>query len=393
MKRAPRVLFIVKKRTGYWGDYSTSAGTGLWNSARFVVDMLTNVLGIEAKIVQVVDNNDIDREVTLYRPTHVIIEAFWVVPEKFDVLRPLHPGVTWIVRDHSETPFLANEGSAFGWTREYLKRGLELMCNSPRAQYDMRRIAIDVGADPELVSFGPNFYPIAGMPEAIERPWPDDEIHVSCFGAIRPLKNQVTQAIAALAFAQRIGRELRFHVNAGRVEGGADPIPKSLRNAVGPGRLIEHPWMTHDEFVRLAGTMDISLQVSFSETFNIVTADAVAGGVPVIVSPEVYWLGEYAHASPTSAEDIADAMFRAWVTDPERRARKQLIDLAQSNEATVRTWRRRFKPHHDAAAIDAAVARWFRDNIPGSPISWSDDTWFFLQGMIPRLLDALERID
>jgi len=33
--------------------------------------------------------------------------------------------------------------------------------------------------------------------------------------------------------------------------------------------------------------MDICMQVSFSETFNIVAADCIASGVPVIVSSEI----------------------------------------------------------------------------------------------------------
>ena len=70
---------------------------------------------IVASFVQVVDNNDIDREIVKFQPTVVIIEAFWVVPDKFDILKILHPKVVLVVRNHSEIPFLANEGVAFEW--------------------------------------------------------------------------------------------------------------------------------------------------------------------------------------------------------------------------------------------------------------------------------------
>jgi len=76
-------------------------------------------MGVEASLVEVVDNNCIDREVHKYKPTHVFIEALWVVPEKFDVLIPLHPTVQWNVRLHSNTPFIANEGSAMDWITKY----------------------------------------------------------------------------------------------------------------------------------------------------------------------------------------------------------------------------------------------------------------------------------
>jgi hypothetical protein len=68
--------------------------------------------GIESKLSVCTDNNDIDREVNLYKPTHVIIEALWVVPTKFAVLTKLHPKVQWILRLHSEMPCMAGAGGA-----------------------------------------------------------------------------------------------------------------------------------------------------------------------------------------------------------------------------------------------------------------------------------------
>lgn len=361
-----RLLFLVKRRAGYWGlspygdaysddpGYASCRGTGLWNSARFVVEMLIEI-GIDAKIVEVQDNNAIDREVTAYRPTHCILEAFWVVPEKFDVLMPLHPDVQWIVRDHSETPFLAQEGSPFSWVPGLMQRGVEIMCNSRRAQHDMQTIARDLDISPEIVTYGPNHYPLGPfhLPPmaANDNCCCDPLIKVSCFGAVRPLKNHMTQAIAALEFARRIGRELRFHINAGRVEGGGGPALRSMRAILGH-RLVEHPWMEHDEFVAMIATMDLSLQVSFSETFNIVTADAVQGLVPVVVSSEVPWLSSYAHADPTDAMDIAHAMERAWC-ERIMRAGVQWAELFAWNSRVAGIWLERFG--HAEAAI---FGRW-----------------------------------
>ena len=222
-----RILFILKSRESDWG-YSGSKESGLSNSVRFVVEML-NENGIEAKAVEVPDNNCIDREVTSYKPTHVIIEAFWVVPEKFDVLKPLHPNVKWIVRDHSDTPFAANEGILFGWTIDYLRRGVEVMCNSLRAITDMAILAISDGIDPCNVTYGPNVYPVPRLCDMQPHERRNDVVNIGCFGAIRPLKNHMTQAIAAIAFAKSIGAKLRFHINATRVEGGGNPILKNLR--------------------------------------------------------------------------------------------------------------------------------------------------------------------
>ncbi len=116
----PRVLFFVKRKEDYNAitDSHIGLSTGLYNSCSFVVNML-NEAGIDAKIEVVIDNNDIDREVTKHQPTHVIIEALWVVPTKFSVLTKLHPGVQWIIRLHSEVPFIASEGIAMDWIAEY----------------------------------------------------------------------------------------------------------------------------------------------------------------------------------------------------------------------------------------------------------------------------------
>jgi hypothetical protein len=44
-------------------------------------------MSAESNIVVVLDNNEIDKYVTKYKPTHVIIEALWVVPTKFHILK------------------------------------------------------------------------------------------------------------------------------------------------------------------------------------------------------------------------------------------------------------------------------------------------------------------
>ena len=101
MNKEKKVLFILKKRKSSHSNYSV-VSSGLFNSANFVSDML-NKNGIESHLVEVIDNNCIDREVTQYKPTHVIIEALWVVPSKFEVLTKLHPNVEWIIRPFWQT--------------------------------------------------------------------------------------------------------------------------------------------------------------------------------------------------------------------------------------------------------------------------------------------------
>ena len=110
-----KVLFILKKRRDFNAEMQSQVGlsTGLYNSAKFMNDMLLKN-NIDSNMVIVDDYNQIDREVHAAQPTHVIIEALWVIPFKFSALQKLHPHVKWIIRLHSNTPFLAGEGNVHG---------------------------------------------------------------------------------------------------------------------------------------------------------------------------------------------------------------------------------------------------------------------------------------
>ncbi len=351
-RRRSRVLFLCKRRRGYWGQrehYSADLSSGLSNSVSFLVDMLAGI-GVAAKAVEVVDNNAIDREVSAFQATHAIVEALWVVPEKFDVLARFHPRVQWIVRSHSEAPFLSNEGIATSWIGGYLKRGIEIMCNSTTAQAELKAMAADFGSAEALVTYGPNFYPFPGRAavtphSAVVK----GEIHIGCFGAIRPLKNHLAQAIAAISFANAQGLKLRFYVNAGRIEGGASPVLRNLRDlfsasAAGRHLLVEQDWLPHQQFLAsLAATTDIAMQVSFSETFNIVSADSAAVGLPVVGSAAIPWLGAYAQVSPGDIGEMETALNRVWNVDLRQRLTSQSNDLQSWSAAARSVWTSRFQ--------------------------------------------------
>ena len=323
-----RVLFVLKKRHPAYGDYDQNSSyditlsSGLYNSCRFVCDLLQDEQ-VESKIAIVVDNNDIDREVSKYKPTHVIIEALWVVPEKFDVLKKLHPTVEWIVRLHSNSPFIATEGIAFTWIEGYLKRGVKIAANH---ELMFMELMSTFPAEKSQFIFLPNYYPLVRKQPIFSPRYTDIKrrrktlvnrrrLDVGCFGAVRPLKNQFTQALAAIKFANENDWHLHFHINAGRVERG-DEVLRNLRALFRNShhKLIEHGWMAHDEFLEVLSQMDISMQVSFSETFNIVTADAVSLGVPVVTSHEIDWVSNAFKASPNHASDIARKMKAALYT-------------------------------------------------------------------------------
>jgi hypothetical protein len=131
------------------------------------------------------------------------------------------------------------------------------------------------------------------------------------------MKNHLAQAIAAIEFADQLGLRLRFHVNAGRVEMNGGPVLRNLtalfKHLEDKGHvLVNHEWAPREEFLKTCAAMDLGMQVSFSETFNIVAADLVSQGVPLISSSEVPWASKTFTANPTDGESIVQALWDAW---------------------------------------------------------------------------------
>jgi len=312
------VLFICKEgedyrivEYGYFRRFS-----GLFNSARLVNEMLQDN-GISSDIEIARDNNDIDRLVTRHKPDYCIIEAYWVVPEKFEILHKLHPNIKWIIRIHSEVPFWATEGISMDWSLRYLDYdNVYLAPNSSRLFEDLK-IALTVKYDRETIDnrvvFLPNYYPSADKKLKREHKIPG-VVKVGCFGAIRPLKNQLIQAIAAIDYANKTHQKLEFHINGNRLEGNGEPVIKNIRKLFEHSHkheLVEHAWQPHHLFLETIADMDIGMQVSFTESFNIVTADMVTVGIPVVTSSEISWVSSFFHADPTSVNSIVNKMHKA----------------------------------------------------------------------------------
>jgi len=324
----PKILFILKRREDYNSLIHNQKGlsTGLFNSASFVVDMLNNA-GIESILEIAIDNNCIDRLVTQHRPTHVIIEALWVVPSKFTVLTKLHPTVKWIIRLHSEMPFMAGEGMAMNWLGDYIQfPQIYIGVNAPRMLNEVRTFLATATTHTneeteKRIIYLPNYYPQEYFSKSYKptnkyrghKYW----IDISCFGAVRPLKNHMTQAVAAVKFANKLGLQLRFHINAGRVEMQGSPVLHNLQGffqqlSTHGHQMISHEWTPREDFLKLCATMDIGMQCNFSETFNIVSADLISQGVPIVGSNEIPWSCNWFNASPTESDQIADKLMLSY---------------------------------------------------------------------------------
>lgn len=296
MYKKPRLLFICKERTNNYG-----ISTGLLQSSKFIVDYLISQ-GIDAKVVVCKDSNCIDKEVYEYKPTKVVIHAIWVPPYKLEELTKKYCRIKWLVMVHSKLPFLANEGIAIDWLSDYTKiTNLQIGSNNRESAKELT-YALNVG-----VLYIPNIYSEQSKIKAKKQK--DKFLDIGCFGAIRPLKNTLIQATAAIRYGNKFNKKIRFHINANRTEQQGDQVLKNLRALFEHNthhELIEHPWLTHDDFLILVSQMDLGMQVSLSETFNITAADFVYMNRPVVVSSEIEWMPENGQADPNNVDNIVE---------------------------------------------------------------------------------------
>ena len=293
-----RILFILKAgQNGNYGAYHRKY-SGLYNSTKFVSDAIGSHPNIVSHVVIAIDGNCVDRLVHEFKPDKVVFEALWIPPSKIPILRKLHPKVkSWSVHLHSDPAFIALEGCAVQHLKELTAEGVEVITNSTEMEK-----AIKYAIAPKArVLVLTNCYPRRRREHRGDK----ETLDIAAFGAFRVLKNQFTEAVCAIKLAKRLNKPLKFHVNSGRVEGGAS-ILKNVRELFKgtENELVEHEWHSHESFLKILQKMDLVMQVSFSETFCIIAADAISVGTPCIGSNEVYWLSVFSKADPNDIDDI-----------------------------------------------------------------------------------------
>ena len=338
-----RLLFVLNTRSDYYGyhyDYSCggcgacancmaptaasksgtlpwSGNSGLYNSCAYVVDML-NAAGVASRMIQVDSASEIGQAVAACDPTDVICEAFFVAPATIKALATTYPLIRWWLRNHSEIIFLSQDSNAMQWIAGYLAiPSMSLSANAARSVADFRNITEayfphwDAATVADRVQLLPNYHPmIAPLPPI---PSAHGVLNVGCMGAIRPQKNTLQQAICAMAVARQLGKTLRFHVNerVDHLAGGTLKNLKALFRNAPNAELVSHGWLERADFYDLCRQMDIGMQVSATETFNLVAADFVTMDRPIVVSPEISWTDPRIQASPTNGADIIKKMLIA----------------------------------------------------------------------------------
>jgi glycosyltransferase involved in cell wall biosynthesis len=162
---------------------------------------------------------------------------------------------------------------------------------------------------------------------------------VGSFGALRLQKHHAVAAGAVALLARRWQVPVELHVSGESHTPGAGNILRAVREILSltPGAaLVEDPWRPAEQFRALIGSMDLCLQLSASETFNIVTADAAACGVPSVVGPAIDWTPADWIApvdDPLAAADVAIRL----LSDPTAGDRGRAA-LEAHQQAALQQW-------------------------------------------------------
>lgn len=298
-----KLMMALKNNERFVRQCKTKVGSGLFNA----VNQTTNSLirnGIDAVVVQVGNEVALDAEICRHKPTIVVVQALWLSPEKLKMMKQRHPKIRFAVHLHSNMPFLAIESRAIEYTCLYARHGIEILTNS-RESYEAYRALIPNGK----VFMGNNVYERQEI--KVEKP-KDEFLHVGCFGAIRPMKNQVAQVIAAMQFSREMERKLMFHINTARIEAHGKSIYQNLMQLFmqtsGDFQLSPDGWIAPDEFPHHIGRMHIHMQLSMTETFNVVTADAIMANVPIVVSSCIDWVAPECRVHSNYTSDIVKTM-------------------------------------------------------------------------------------
>jgi len=280
-----KLLFILKERF-----YSSSKSSyGLINSSLHLIKYLEQ-FNTECKVTTVIDYNSIDKEVFDFKPDIVIIEALWVSAEKLKELSSIkrYENIKWIVRVHSDMGFLSSETLAVKYINDYIELNNDNIIVSLNNKKFVEHLSDSMNYNflylPNIINIKDKNY---------EKSIETNIINIGCFGSLRLLKNQCFQAMCAIKAANKLNKILKFHITAD-IDADADknPVLKNLKELFKNTKheLIVHSWLENEDFHKLIKQMDLGLQISYTETFNIVTADFINNDKLIVVGETIDWI-------------------------------------------------------------------------------------------------------
>jgi hypothetical protein len=301
--------------------------------------------GIQTTVIPVISANDLRNYLLSNRVDHVIISAPWIPTLELAKLAQEHPEVQFAVNCHSNVGFLQADRNGVKLIRETIE--LEQATHNVHLAGNTERFCRWVeSAFRKPCAYQPNLYYLddhAGHPIHPQPIGHSGPLRIGIFGATRPLKNLMTAAAGALEISRALRVPLELWLSGGRAEGGGESVLGAISEMLcGQPNVTVKPnnWQSWPQFRQTVSHMQLLLQPSYTESFNMVTADGIAEGVPSVVSSAIDWAPAHWRADVDNASDVA-RVGRHLLHDPHA-AREGLEALKHYVHQGVAAYRKYF---------------------------------------------------
>jgi hypothetical protein len=288
------------------------------NVAGFATAQVLRDHGVECTVIPVRHNVDLVTGIYVYNDnhdkplTHVVISAPWLSVYDLTAILAHFPKTQFVVLSHSNVGFLQADPWGVKLIKHYLRLTEEFDNFRVGANNDrLYQWLLATSDNPDDIVLLPNLYPSSNAlpPKHWNKTTP---LRIGAFGAVRPEKNFMTAAAAAVLIQKLLNVKVELHMSQGG-EGGGERTQAAISQLMAGNKnitLVLHPWSLWPDFVQLVGQMDLLLQPSYTESFNMVTADGVIMGVPSVVSPAIDWAPESWQANSDDVSEIANTGVR-----------------------------------------------------------------------------------
>ncbi len=262
--------------------------------------------GITTEVWPILDAADLRRRMAGSGVTHVVISAPWIPSPELQRLTLDHPDIQFAVVCHSNVGFLqadANGVRLFGEGME-VERGSH---NFHMAGNSRKFVEWAQGTFEVPCAFLPNLY-FLDSHVPVNRPiFRGGLLRIGAFGATRALKNLMSAAGAALAISRDFDVDLELWVNSGRDEGGGGILRavNEMFTITRHAKVVHAGWQSWHNHRKTVSQMDLLISCSYTESFNMVTADGVAEGVASVTSDAIDWVPRHWQAQADNVLEIA----------------------------------------------------------------------------------------
>lgn len=342
MDKKIRFLLCYKNFGAFQGVSHIGLGVSAMNNAKML-----NSVGIEAEVLPLKEQSELRKHLNLSQSrghyyTHVVVSAPWITTPAYSQLCAMFPYVRFTMNCHSNVGFLQADSRGIELLREQLslETGVsnfhvagnsERLCNFVKAAY----------GDPCL--YLPNLYYLDNIDRRSRPGWPQNGgvLRIGVFGATRTLKNILTSVGAALIIHHDLKSQTEIWISTGREDSHeVGRILQSARNLVAnvPGvELKSAPWCSWPQFRKIVGSMHLLMQPSYTESYNVVTADGCNEGVPSVVSEAITWAPKEWQADVDDPDSVARTGI-ALIHDP-RASVNGLNALKAYNKDAIKAWK------------------------------------------------------